>query len=198
MGHNYEKRCKRTNHSTAYYFAGSASGNPVFFTETGICSGESSVSGLSGKCCFHRKYHRAVRERTGKYKRYITQAGGKLGKELHLQFADICRELVYKGVNVTMGYAMSYKELALPDERGGALETGDMAYRDRDGFFYIAGRKKRFLKVYGNRLNLDEMDGLLREAGYEAVTAGKDSLFRTEINACEADLYGPQSGGKYI
>lgn len=167
--------------------------------------------------------------------KYITQAGGKLGKELHLHFADICNkkgiklivmygqteatarmswlpwektlekagsigiaipggefllidandevitesdvvgELTYKGANVTMGYATSYRELGLPDERGGRLETGDMAYRDSEGFFYITGRKKRFLKVYGNRVNLDEMDGLLQEAGYEAVTAGEDN-----------------------
>ena len=89
--------------------------------------------------------------------------------------SDIVGELVYRGPNVTMGYATSSKELASPDERGGVLETGDMAYKDKDGFFYIAGRKKRFLKVYGNRLNLDEMDGLLKEAGYEAVTAGEDN-----------------------
>ena len=37
-----------------------------------------------------------------------------------------------------------------------------MAYRDEDGFYYIAGRKKRFLKMLGKRLSLDETEELLK------------------------------------
>ena len=37
-----------------------------------------------------------------------------------------------------------------------------MAKFDKDGFFYIAGRKKRFLKIYGNRVNLDETERLIK------------------------------------
>lgn len=89
--------------------------------------------------------------------------------------SNIVGELIYSGGNVTMGYALSGADLSVGDERNGMLETGDMAYRDNDGYYYIAGRKKRFLKVYGNRLNLDEVDGLLQEEGFEAVTAGEDN-----------------------
>lgn len=72
-------------------------------------------------------------------------------------------ELVYYGPNVTMGYAEKPEDLALGDEQGGRLETGDMAVVDAEGYYRIVGRKKRFLKVYGNRVNLDELDGMLKK-----------------------------------
>ena len=71
-------------------------------------------------------------------------------------------ELVYEGKNVTLGYAEKGEDLVKGDERHGRLETGDMAQFDNDGFYYIVGRKKRFLKIYGNRVNLDEIDRLIK------------------------------------
>ena len=75
---------------------------------------------------------------------------------------DTVGELVYTGKNVTLGYAECGEDLVKGDERKGRLETGDMAKFDDDGFFYIVGRKKRFLKIFGNRVNLDETDQLLK------------------------------------
>ena len=89
---------------------------------------------------------------------------------------NITGELVYEGANVTLGYAECMEDLSKGDERGGVLQTGDMAQRDEDGFFYIVGRKKRFLKIYGNRVNLDEIDRLIK-AKYcdcECASAGID------------------------
>lgn len=71
-------------------------------------------------------------------------------------------ELVYEGANVTLGYAECGEDLVKGDERGGILQTGDMAQFDEDGYYYIVGRKKRFLKIYGNRVNLDEIDRLVK------------------------------------
>lgn len=71
-------------------------------------------------------------------------------------------ELVYEGPNVTLGYAECGDDLAKGDECHGILETGDMAQFDEDGYYYIVGRKKRFLKIYGNRVNLDEIDRLIK------------------------------------
>ena len=82
------------------------------------------------------------------------------GKEI--DNPDETGELVYSGLNVTLGYAESGADLVKGDERHGVLQTGDMAKRDKDGFYYIVGRKKRFLKVYGNRVNLDETERLLK------------------------------------
>ena len=44
------------------------------------------------------------------------------------------------------------------------LVTGDMAKTDADGYYYIVGRKKRFLKMFGSRVNLDETERLVRAA----------------------------------
>lgn len=100
-------------------------------------------------------------------------------------------ELVYEGPNVTLGYAECGADLAKGDERHGVLETGDMAQFDEDGFYYIVGRKKRFLKIYGNRVNLDEVDRLVKAAFPETdfTCAGVDDhmyLFVTDAAAAEA------------
>lgn len=71
-------------------------------------------------------------------------------------------ELVYEGPNVTLGYAEQGEDLIKGDERQGILQTGDMAQFDEDGYYYIVGRKKRFLKIYGNRVNLDEIDRMIK------------------------------------
>lgn len=71
-------------------------------------------------------------------------------------------ELVYEGPNVTLGYAECLADLVKGDERNGVLETGDMAEVDEDGYYYIVGRKKRFLKIYGNRVNLDECERMIQ------------------------------------
>ncbi len=76
---------------------------------------------------------------------------------------DTAGELIYYGPNVTLGYAEKPEDLKLGDEWHGRLETGDMAMRDAEGCYCIVGRKKRFLKVYGNRVNLDELEHLLKK-----------------------------------
>lgn len=77
---------------------------------------------------------------------------------------DVMGELVYRGPNVTLGYAECCADLAKGNERHGVLVTGDMAKRDTDGFYYIAYRKKRFLKIFGNRVNLDETEWMIKSA----------------------------------
>ncbi|MCI5567889.1 MAG: AMP-binding protein [Veillonellaceae bacterium] len=94
-------------------------------------------------------------------------------------------ELVYYGDNVTMGYALELSDLVKGDERHGRYETGDMASFDEDGIYSIVGRKKRFLKIFGNRVNLDDAERLLKTKfqGYEAACAGKDDalyIFSTD------------------
>lgn len=98
------------------------------------------------------------------------------GREI--QEPDTVGELVYYGDNVTQGYAECREDLAKGDERHGRLETGDMAKRDADGYYYVVGRKKRFLKLYGNRVNLVEVEQLLAQAGYEAACVGEDDHMR--------------------
>lgn len=89
---------------------------------------------------------------------------------------DVVGELIYRGKNVTLGYAQSGDDLLTGDERQGVLATGDMAKRDSDGFYYIVGRKKRFLKIFGNRVNLDEVEQMLKSAfrNIECACGGTD------------------------
>ncbi len=90
--------------------------------------------------------------------------------------ADTEGELIYEGANVAMGYARCAEDLVKPDEWQGVLRTGDMARRDADGFYYITGRKKRFIKLFGNRVSLDEMEALLKKkfSGVDFACAGDD------------------------
>lgn len=85
-------------------------------------------------------------------------------------------ELRYYGDNVTLGYAQCREDLTEGDQRGGVLDTGDMAQVDADGYYTIVGRKKRFLKMYGNRVNLDEAERMLKAAfpKGEVACAGRD------------------------
>ena len=164
----------------------------------------------------------------------LTQAGGKLGKELSLKFAQSCSkakinffvmygqteatarmaylpheyaiikagsigkaipggefwlindsgdiveepdtpgELYYKGDNVCLGYAECRADIIEDDQNNGVLATGDIAMRDSDDFLYIIGRKKRFIKIFGNRINLDDVEGQLNLAGFESACIGTD------------------------
>ena len=72
-------------------------------------------------------------------------------------------EMVYRGENVTLGYAYNLEDLQKGDENHGFMHTGDLAKRDADGCYYIVGRLKRFLKIFGLRIGLDEIEGLIKE-----------------------------------
>jgi acyl-CoA synthetase (AMP-forming)/AMP-acid ligase II len=83
-------------------------------------------------------------------------------------------ELVYEGKNVSMGYAISGEDLIKGDENNGVLITGDLAKRDAEGFYYIVGRKKRFIKLFGNRINLDETERLIKSLTPNVACTGID------------------------
>ncbi|MBD3401318.1 AMP-binding protein [candidate division GN15 bacterium] len=85
-------------------------------------------------------------------------------------------ELVYTGPNVMLGYAQSSADLVKGNELNGELHTGDIARFDDDGFYYVTGRKKRFIKIFGNRVNLDEIEHYLKGRGYVSVCGGRDDL----------------------
>ncbi|BBF42115.1 long-chain-fatty-acid--CoA ligase [Lachnospiraceae bacterium KM106-2] len=98
-------------------------------------------------------------------------------------------ELIYEGDNVTLGYALTKEDLKKEDERLGVLETGDMAKQDAEGFFYIVGRKKRFLKIFGNRVNLDEMEQMIKGnyLEYDCACTGRDDKLFAFITTKDRD-----------
>lgn len=99
-------------------------------------------------------------------------------------------EMVYEGPNVTLGYAQCGEDLSLGDERKGILYTGDMVKKDEDGYFYIVGRKKRFLKLWGYRVGLDECELIIKSAfDVECACVGDDKgmqIYVTDENQLDA------------
>jgi long-subunit acyl-CoA synthetase (AMP-forming) len=111
-------------------------------------------------------------------------------------------EIIYKGPNVMMGYAESASDLALPDECGGVLKTGDIGTVDEAGLFRVTGRLKRFVKLSGNRYGLDEIEAELSRQVHQpiAVTGrderlgvfveGVDSEQTESVKSCLSKTYG--------
>ncbi len=119
--------------------------------------------------------------------------GGKFSlKDLHSNaFINECNiqgELIFSGPNVSLGYANNFLDLSKGDENLGILYTGDVAYRDKDGFYYITGRIKRFIKIFGNRVNLDEVEQILQNHNIECACDGiDDKLFVYTTNNNRSD-----------
>lgn len=96
---------------------------------------------------------------------------------------EIDGELIYEGENVSLGYAECRADLAKGDENNGILKTGDVARRDEDGFYYITGRLKRFVKIWGNRCNLDATEQIVKSITFNCACVGVDdkiTVFVTE------------------
>ena len=90
--------------------------------------------------------------------------------------AGVDGELRYEGPNVTMGYGTCVEDLMKGDEFCGVYETGDIARKDEDGFYYIVGRKKRFLKLFGLRVSLDQSEKIIKDSlGIECACTGDDN-----------------------
>ena len=109
----------------------------------------------------------------------ITVPGGSVelidGEGNPIQGARVPGELVYRGENVALGYAVGGDDLRRGDDWHGTLRTGDMAERDENGFLYITGRIKRFLKMAGHRISLDEIDErVMNEIHVRCVSSGVD------------------------
>lgn len=108
----------------------------------------------------------------------IAIPGGKLSvrdvNDQEIRTPDVDGELIYEGPNVCMGYAECIEDLAKGDENHGVLHTGDVARFDSDGYFYITGRMKRFVKVWGNRCNLDATEQLVKAITTSCACVGVD------------------------
>lgn len=83
-------------------------------------------------------------------------------------------ELVYQGPNVMLGYAEAAADLAT-DETPALLYTGDIAIRNEAGLFKILGRTSRFVKPFGRRVNLDDVQAAAREHVPGAACTGDDA-----------------------
>jgi len=108
--------------------------------------------------------------------------GGKLWlqdkKKKKITSTNTVGEIIYKGSNVCLGYANSKKDLKRGDENKGILLTGDLGTIGQNKLIFIIGRKKRFLKVFGLRVNLDELETILNNLGYKCLCSGVDNKIK--------------------
>ncbi|EZP69671.1 hypothetical protein BV96_03969 [Sphingomonas paucimobilis] len=94
----------------------------------------------------------------------------------------VAGELTYSGPNVMMGYADSREALA-GDETPPFLLTGDIAIRHANGLFSIVGRKSRFVKPFGVRVNLEEVERDAAQIAPNAVATGDDDHILVAVPA---------------
>ena len=99
------------------------------------------------------------------------------------QFRIEDEELVYEGPNTAMGYALSAADLLKPDEWGGVRHTGDLARIDDEDYAFITGRASRFLKVYGCRVSLEDVERLVKDAfeGIDCAVTGVDNQLKVFV-----------------
>ena len=108
------------------------------------------------------------------------------GGSLELSNSD---ELIYYGPNIMMGYAENYLELFSNNDVMSSLPTGDIATVDDDGYYYITGRKKRFLKLAGSRYGLDEIEAYLENKFQDTFLAtGKDDNLKIMVEGNNLNL----------
>ncbi len=103
-------------------------------------------------------------------------------------------ELVYEGPIVAMGYAVCAEDLMKGDEWKGVRRTGDMAKIDADGYVTLTGRASRFLKIFGNRVSLEEVENLVKDgfAGSGCAATGADNdlhVFVCGVSAADVEKF---------
>ncbi|BBO72937.1 AMP-dependent ligase [Desulfosarcina widdelii] len=101
-------------------------------------------------------------------------------------------EVVASGPNITRGYWMDPQATArVLDDHG--YHTGDIGWRDEEGFIFLEGRKDNLLKVGGHRINPQEVEDALlaTELAVEAAVVGvADELLGKRLSALVVPLNG--------
>jgi long-chain acyl-CoA synthetase len=94
-------------------------------------------------------------------------------------------EIVLRGPNILKGYFKN-PEATAKAFRSGWFHTGDIGYRDADGFFYIADRKSDMIIRGGENIYPREIDDLLYThpaVAHAAVIGVPDELYGEEVAA---------------
>ncbi|WP_166638765.1 AMP-binding protein [Paraglaciecola marina] len=94
-------------------------------------------------------------------------------KEKEITDSGVAGELIYRGPNIMMGYALGQNDFASMEYME-ALHTGDIALRKSNGLFKIIGRVSRFVKPFGIRVNLDDIQNNLSNTDAIVAVTGND------------------------
>jgi long-chain acyl-CoA synthetase len=74
-------------------------------------------------------------------------------------------EIVARGKNIMLGYYRDEESTKKALDKDG-YHTGDLGYSDEEGFLYVTGRKDSQLKVWGHRINPQEIEDIIIESGH--------------------------------
>jgi long-chain acyl-CoA synthetase len=96
-------------------------------------------------------------------------------------------EIELRGNNVMLGYYKSPEATSAAIRADGWLATGDIGYRDADGYYFVTGRSKELIIKGGENIAPREIDEALlaHPAVLEAAAVGvPDDTYGQEILAC--------------
>ena len=97
----------------------------------------------------------------------------KIEKEKNSYFGEI----IYYGRNIFKGYATNRSSCEKLSNYK-KLNTGDIGYKDKEGDLFILGRKKRNIKIFGVRVNLDSLEDLFKNEKLNVICHNKnDQLY---------------------
>jgi long-chain acyl-CoA synthetase len=102
-------------------------------------------------------------------------------------------EILLRGANVMRGYYKAPELTRQAIDRAGWLRSGDLGYRDADGFYFITGRLKELIIKGGENIAPREIDEALLKhpAVLEAAAVGvPDANYGQEIFACVVLKHG--------
>lgn len=108
-------------------------------------------------------------------------------------------ELVASGPNIMQGYWKDPQATAKALDQNG-YHTGDLGYRDADGYLYVTGRKDDLMKVGGHRIDPQEVEDALMATGLlleVAVLGVQDELLGKRLVALAVSL-APEASASSI
>ena len=99
-------------------------------------------------------------------------------------------EIIYEGKNIFGGYSELKKDLKF-FMLSKKLNTGDLGYKNSQGYFFLIGRKKRIIKIFSYRYNLDDIENILNKNKISCKIIGKnDKLYIFSKNSLsEKEIY---------
>jgi acyl-CoA synthetase (AMP-forming)/AMP-acid ligase II len=109
-------------------------------------------------------------------------------------------EIVAYGENIMQGY---WTDFAATSNvlKGGGYHTGDLAYRDEDGYIFLVGRKDDVIKIAGHKVSTREVEDLIyeiREVHEAAVVGVDDEILGTRIDVFVVKINGASLTEKEI
>ncbi len=105
--------------------------------------------------------------------------------------SDGIGELLCRSDSVMLGYYKDEEETAKVLSEDGWLRTGDYGYADKDGYYYLAGRKKNVIVTKnGKNIFPEEVEYYLLKSPYieEVVVRGIEDEGKSDLIVC-AEIY---------